>query len=272
MDFLNRITSVLIGGPLARLAGHNAMLSLVPISILMGIVMLWVFGRTSNQAAIRRAKNRLQAHLYELRLFTDEPRLVWQAQRGLLAANLRYIGLMLVPALVLTVPMVLVFAQLESFYGLAPLPPGRDALLTMHLSGPLDPQAPPPVLQVPAGIAVESPAVRVLGEREVSWRIRPLRSVSGVIRVLLPGAVVEKTIQAGASPQYVSGRRVSALSDLIWHPAERRLPDGPVDWIEIQYPAASVHWLGLDLHWLIWLMLLSMLTALALKRRFKVSF
>jgi hypothetical protein len=32
-----------------------------------------------------------------MRLFTDEPSLVWKAQAGLLAANARYIGLMLLP-------------------------------------------------------------------------------------------------------------------------------------------------------------------------------
>jgi hypothetical protein len=45
-----------------------------------------------------------------------------------------------------------------------------------------------------------------------------------------------------------------------------------VDWIEISYPSASVHALGMDLHWLIWLLVVSMLSALVFKRRFHVSF
>jgi len=56
---------------------------------------------------------RLQAHLYEMRLFTDEPVLIWKAQLGRLAANAKYIGLMLIPAIVASVPTILILAQLE---------------------------------------------------------------------------------------------------------------------------------------------------------------
>ena len=117
--------------------------TLIPIGLLLGVAMLWVFGRTSNQKAIKAAKRRVEACLYEMRLFTDEPSLVCKAQAGLLAANARYIGLMLVPAIVLAVPMVLLFAHLEAWYGLAPLPPGRETLVTVQMKTRLDPAAAP---------------------------------------------------------------------------------------------------------------------------------
>jgi hypothetical protein len=272
MEIFRSIMSGLIGGFLTLFEGRNAMWSLAPISLLLGIAMLWVFRVTSNQAAIRQAKRRLQAHLYELRLFADEPALIWRAQRGLLAANARYIGLMLIPAVVLTVPMVVLFVHLESFYGMGPLPAGEPAIVTLQMKAPLDPQVPPPALEAPEGIAVETPGVRVPGERQVSWRLRPLHAASGYLRVILPGQTVEKKIEAGAGPRYLSDRRVSTALDLLWHPAEKRLPAGPVEWIEVRYPPATVHWLGLDLHWLIWLLVLSMASALLLKKRFRVSF
>jgi len=247
------------------------MLTLIPISLLLGVAMLWVFKRTSNQKAIKAAKRRVQACLYEMRLFTDEPSLVWRAHMGLLSANARYIGLMLVPAVVLTVPMVLLFAHLEAWYGLTPLPPGRAAIVTVQMKTPLDPAAASPSLSAPPEVAVETPPVRILSERQVSWRIRPKAPVSGVLRIELPSGALEKKIEAGAGRRYISDRRVSGLFDLVWHPAESRLPAGNIDWIEIRYPSASMHWLGLDLHWLIWLLLFSMLSALLLKGRFGVT-
>jgi hypothetical protein len=247
------------------------MLTLIPISLLLGAAMLWVFGHTSNQKAIQAAKRRVQARLYEMRLFTDEPSLVWKAQIGLLSANARYLTLMLVPAAILTIPMVLLFAHLEAWYGMAPLPTGRATLVTVQMKTPLDTAAASLSLSAPPEIAVETPPVRVLSERQVSWRIRPKAPVSGVLRIVVPGGAVEKTIRAGAGRHYISERRVSGLWDLIWHPAESRLPAGNIDWIEIRYPAATMHWLGLDLNWLIWLVLLSMLSALLLKGRFGVT-
>jgi len=244
--------------------------TLIPIALLIGAATVWVFGHTSNQKAIQAAKRRVKCRLYEMRLFTDEPALIWKAQAGLLSANVHYIGLMLVPAAILTVPMVLLFTHLEAWYGLAPLLPGCQTLVTVQMKTPLD-TSPSPILAGPAEIAVETPPVRAIGERQVSWRIRPKAPVSSVLRIVLPSGAVEKTIKVGAGLHYISDRRVSGLWDFIWHPVESRLPAGNIDWIEIRYPTATMHWLGLYLHWLVWLVLFSMLSALLLKGRFGVT-
>jgi uncharacterized membrane protein (DUF106 family) len=65
---------------------------------------------------------------------------------------------------------------------------------------------------------------------------------------------------------------VSSEWDAVWHPDEARIAAPNVDWVEIRYPGASVEWLGIRLHWLIWFILVSMLSALLLKKRFRVTF
>jgi hypothetical protein len=273
VDLFRSITAGVIGNILVLFDGVKPMWTLIPISLLAGVGMLWVFSRTSNQKAIRAAKRKLQAHLYELRLFTDEPALVWQAQKALLWANLRYIGLMLVPAVILTIPMGILFVHLEAFYGVSPLPVGRSAIVTMKLTHPLVASETAPTLEAPAGIIVETPAVRVMGEREVSWRVRPERPVSGYLRFeLSPQETVEKKINAGTGPRYLSDRRVASSGELLWHPVEKRIQDARVEWIEVPYPPAKLHWLGLDLHWVVWFLVFSMASALLLKSRFRVSF
>jgi hypothetical protein len=216
-------------------------------------------------------KARLGAHLYEMRLFADEPVLVWKAQWDLLKANARYIGLMLMPALILTVPMILLFGQLDAFYGYTPLEPGQAAIVTMQLAAPSS--GPAPELQPPEGIVVETPPVRAEGGRQISWRIRAVRPAAGQMRFAFPAGTVEKSIAAGNGPQYLSDRRVRSAMDLVWHPAESRLPSGgPVEWIELRYPKATVQAMGLDLHWVVWLLVFSMASALLFKGRFRVSF
>lgn len=269
MDGVRRIASALIGGILSPFSGHNPMVSLVPISVLVGMGMLWVFRRTSNEGAIRRVKNEVQAHLYEMRLFSDEPMLILKAQCSLLKSNVRYIGRVLVPAFVLTIPMLLIFAQLECFYGHAPLVPGQEAILTVQMKGE---SGEAPELRVPEGITVDSPAIRVDGGQQISWRIRALRPLTGDVQLVFPHATVGKSVQAGIGPQYISERRVGSALDLIWHPAESRLPAGPVDWIELRYPTATIHALGLDLPWLAWMLILTMASGLIFKRQFRVSF
>jgi len=196
--------------------------------------------------------------------------LIWRAQWGLVKGNVRYLGMMLLPMVVMTIPMVLLLAQLDCFYGYLPLEPGREAILTIQLKG--SPGSPSPALRAPEGIAVETDGVRLDDGRQVSWRIRAARPVAGKLEIVFPDQTVEKSVDAGSGPRYLSSRRVSSILDAIWHPAEHLLPPGRVEWIELRYPPATVRALGLDLHWLVWFVVFSMIAALALKRRFRVTF
>jgi len=169
--------------------------------------------------------------------------------------------------------MLVVFPHLEAFYGMDVLPVGREALVTMQMKTAMDSTAAPAALRAPPQISIESPALRILTDRQVTWRIRPNAPVSGLLRITLTdGVAIDKKIEAGAGLHYLADRRVSGLLDYVFHPAESRLPAGNVDWIEIRYPPATVHWLGFDLHWLIWLLIISSITALLLKSRFGVTF
>ena len=244
-------------------------LGLALISAAAGVGMLWVFQKTSNQTAIRRVKRLVQAHLLELRIYRDEPAVMWRAQKSLLWANLRYMALMLQPALIMGVPFAILLVHLEAFYGREPLAIGADTIVTMGVRGA---GGSVPVLDAPAGVAVETPAVRVVDEGQVSWRIRPQSAVSGLLRIRTEGGTVEKGIEAGTGPRFVAGRKVSSLWDAVWHPDEARIAAPAVEWVEIRYPDASVEWLGIRMHWLIWFIVISMLAALLLKKRFRVTF
>jgi len=245
--------------------GIEPLVSLIPVSILAGIGMLVVFRHASDQAATRRAKNLVAAHLLEFRLFMDEPRLVLRAQRDLIVANLRFLKLMLRPVLVLALPMAVLLAQMEAFYGHAPLVVGEPAIVTVQLKG--DSLEAKLSLKTPAGIAAETPPLHVVGEHQVSWRVRPLRAVLGDFEIVADGRVLRKTVVAGEGMHYLSPRRGS-VANLLLDAAELPLADREIAWIEVRYPSAAI----LHLHWLVWFPLVSGVTALALKRRFRASF
>ena len=270
MEIGHQIATWIVSAALGPFSGHNPLISLAPLSLLAGIGMLLVVRRTSNPAAIGKIKARLMAHLYEMRLFADEPVLIWKAQWGLVKGNVRYLGMMLLPVVVMTIPMVFLLAQLDCFYGYMPLQPGREAILTVQLKD--SSTGPSPALRAPDGIAVETDGVRLEDSRQVSWRIRAARPLSGKLEIVFPDETLEKTVDAGLGPRYLSSRRVSSILDAVWHPAESLLPPGRVEWIELRYPQATVRLLGLDLHWLVWFVVFSMISALLLKRRFGVTF
>jgi len=270
VDTFNSLLGAALNGYFRLFAWAPPILGLAVLSVLAGVAMLWIFARTSNQDAIRKTKRRVYAHLMELRLFADEPALMWRAQTRLLAANARYLGLMLVPALAVAVPMVVLLVRLDAYYGRAPLPVGADTIVTLETRGSLEPPAPAPQLKAPDGIAVETPPVRVPSEKQVSWRIRALRPVSGELKFAMPEGTVEKRIESGSGFRFVPGRRGASAISALWYPDEPRLERTPVDWIDIEYPGADIRFLGLHWHWLVWFTLFSMIAALALKKRFRV--
>ena len=86
--------------------------SLTAIGLVAGWLLGWGFLRLSNRAALAAAMNRLRAHLMELRLFADEPALVWTAQWDLLKANGVFLWHMLRPLALLALPAGLLMWQL----------------------------------------------------------------------------------------------------------------------------------------------------------------
>src|SRR6266446_6460167 len=99
--------------------------SLVGISALAGILLVWIFGKVSNQAAIQRTRDRLSAELIALRLFKDDLRVFFGIQFQVLAWTLRYLSHSLVPMMILMVPFIMILIQLNLHYSSRPLRVGE---------------------------------------------------------------------------------------------------------------------------------------------------
>jgi hypothetical protein len=215
--------------------------SLAAFSVLWGLAASWVFRHFANGAALRIVRKRIYAHLLGIRLFSDEPALVWRTQKALIADNLRFLKLMALPVLILGAPFALCYARLDAIYGFRPLQTGRSSVLTLHESDIAG------ELQAPRGIAVETPPVRDFGSRLVSWSIRPFTTLRGSVNVILPGGAVSRTIAAGE-------RTLS--------PNWPREPGSGALWLEVDYPRADVEMAGLSLPWLAWFLIISSASAI----------
>ncbi len=241
----------------------NPLWTLAPLSVLAGALMMAVFRRTTGREAIRQAANRIQAHLLEFWLFVDEPALVWKSWKRLLEAQFMLLRRLLPPLVILTIPMIPAFYWLDAVYGHSPLSPGRAALVTIGMNRSLDT---PPLLTAPAGIAVESPPVRVFAAREVSWRIRAERALSGMLELRDGAATVRKSIRAGSGVAYLPTRRSQSVFDLVRYPGQAPLGPGAVAWIDVSYPSARVSLFCLNAHWSVWFIVFSTLGAIVFGR------
>lgn len=233
-------------------------LSLALISVACGAGVGWLFRRTSNRDVVRRARKRVYAHLLEFRLFADEPRLVFRAQIALIVENVRLCLLLAPAALLAGVPLAWIALQLDAIYGSGPLPVGQAAIVTVQMENGIAPDDPPSSLEVPQGIALESPPVRDFSDGQISWRIRAAKPVRGRLKLTLGGNTVEKNISAGDRTIFLAPRRVHSWLQFLLHPEEPRIPAPGVAWIGVDYPKKE--------SWLVWFLALSTASAVVLGR------
>ena len=146
---------------------------LLAISVITGIVMVIIFKYTSNQGAIRKAKDKISAYFHEVRLFKDDLGLMLDAQRRILRTNLTYMKYSVIPMLIMLAPVVLILIQLGIRYENRPLRPGESAMVKLRFSESLDSLN--VAIEPDEGLRLETPLLRVHDEREIDFRPRPMR-------------------------------------------------------------------------------------------------
>ena len=271
MDWWNAILRWFVSALTTLPAGAHPLAGLAVLSVVTGVLMLWVFGKISDQEKITAEKKLVKAYLLELRLYGDDLGLIWKSQSALVLANFRYMGLMLKPAIYLTVPIVILLFHLDTFYGVRPIRAGESAVVTVQVNGDVTPYTPAPTLRAPPGVRIETPAVRAVESEQFSWRIRPEQAVSGVLRFDWgDNGSWEKSLEAGGEQRPLSVRRVGTWYETVWNPAEDRIDVTSVAWVEIPYPAATIYFAGVGLHWLVWFFILSIVPAYLMKGFFGV--
>lgn len=265
MELVGRVVGGLFEGYLAIAGGLSAGGSLLLLSVALGVVMVLLFKWWGDAATLERAVSRMQAHMMEMRLFDREPRLVFVAMARLFGWNARLVLSMLRPALIAAVPTALLLIQMEHYYGMRPLRPGESVVVTAMLQTEAD-LAGPLRLQATDGATVETPAVRSTYRKVASWRVRSDKAGEFNLRLSVGEHSFDKSLTVANRPLRLSRRRVQGLANAMVNPVEPRLSDElALRWIDIRYPRTNVTLWGLELHWMLWLVLLSLLGGLGVR-------
>ena len=272
MTWINLAMGTIVGAVLMPFQALPPIVGLTIVSLVVGIGMLIIFRRTSNQTALADVKRRIHAGVFEIRLFNDDLGAMFRAQSQILRHNLTYLRLSLVPMLWMILPLVLVIAQLQFYYGYQGLAPGQSALVKVKLKARDAPAAPAISLEAPAGLRVESPLVWIPSEREAAWRIGAEAAGDYELTVTLDGRAVTKAVRVSDRVGWRAPERLEAgfLNQLLY-PAEPPIAsDVPIEGIFVTYPEGDVNLLGWSTHWMIAFFILSMVFAFALRKRFGV--
>jgi len=245
-------------------------LGLAAISLVTGVMALLVFRYASSQQRIREVKSQIIAHLLEVWLYRDEMRVVIRAQGAVVRDNLKYLGYALVPLICMILPMAALLVQADLRYGHRALEVGERAIVAVRLRPGLS--LSDVSLVAPAGIEAETPAVRMLTDSEVDWRVRATAQGNHTLRIVIGGAEVTKEVVVGERMARLSGARVEGGVQHFLNPGEAALPaGGPAESIRITYPDGSLTLFGRPVHWIWPWLALSMVFGYALKGPLKVQ-
>ncbi|MEW6366423.1 MAG: hypothetical protein AB1714_17495 [Acidobacteriota bacterium] len=250
----------------------NPWVGMTLVSLLTGLLMLWVYKYTSNQEGIKSVKDKIKAHLLELRLYKDNFQATIQAQKKILGYNARYMFYALKPMLVMLVPIVLILIQLDLWFGYRPLKPGESVLLKVKLDrSPLQTDL---TLQPSPGVEIETPPLRVEEGKEIDWRVRGTQYGDHTLTFTVDNQSFTKQLVVSRKPiAKMSRARVqNHLFDRLLAPGESPIPAGlPVTRVELVYPGQEMNLFGWSIHWLISFFILSIVFGFGLKGFFGVE-
>jgi len=217
--------------------------SLTAIAAVTGVALLWIWKRFSNPERVELTKRQARGQLYAMRLYADDPVLVFRAQRQLLLWTGRYLAGALRPAAVAIVPLAVLFLQLDNVYGHRPPAPGESAIVTAQFGADADVRTLAATLEG-RGVVVETPAVRIPGRHQVCWRVRAVAAGSGSVLLRVGGAAVVTAVKCGhglGSPS-----------------------------LAVSCPAAALDVFGFAIDWAVWFLFVSLFAMLTLRKRFGV--
>jgi hypothetical protein len=241
------------------------LLIIAVFAVLTSVCALLVFRHVSNQKAIRKAKNKLGAHVLAIRLFPDQLSVVARAYLAFLGSLVAYLRHILRPVLVLFIPFFFLFLQLDAYLAYAPLKTSQNFLVCAFFAdGELLKGA---TLHLPEGLALTAPPVHIPADREVDWRLQATHSGTYEIQVATGNQEFSKRVVAGTGLKRINTERDrGGLWQALTSQDEPPLPkNGPVERIQIQYPQREIAMGRWEANWLVPFIAMMLIGALTLK-------
>ena len=223
----------------------------VAFGAISGAILVYLWGKVSNQEKIRAVKQSMHARLLEAIVFRHDIGVSLKAQGGLFAASLVYLTCALRPLLILGIPCVLLMAQLNRYYGYEPLKTGEEALIDVKVSN----ESALDALSVSASatdLKVDGP-VRMQKDGTALYRVEALTPGSHTLSIK-SDSEPPQAIQVAAEKNSIQGIESVVSSDWLTeliHPTLRSVTNknSPVESISVEYPAAEYRVFKYKLSW-----------------------
>ena len=257
---INKVVSALLW-PFALLP---AWIGLFLVSAISGVILLWIYGKVSNQAKIKTTKAKVYACLLESILFRHDVFVTLKAQLRMFLAGGRYFSLAIGPVLIMMLPCVFLLAGINSRYGYEGFKPGESGIVELELS---EPDLLYKTSAEALGAVELTPPVRVPESNRVFWRVTLPESVSQplALNIKVGDAEFEKQLFSGSQVQKIDAFWSSNWLDKLLY------PEGPaeiehVKSLSLSYPERYFSLGFTETVWLVFFLIFSMFTGIVASR------
>jgi len=235
------------------------------LSLVVGLLMVVLFGYTSDQKAIGIAKDQLKAHLLAVRLYRDQIPVVMGSYGKILRGTGSYLKLAFKPLLYVIIPITLLIVQFDRYLGATPISLNTPFLLTVHTSG--ADALNDATLDLPPEITMTSPPVHVPSENEIVWRLAGSKAGRYEVKITSGGQSAAKTVCVGNDLPRISTVRLRGhFWERMFSSAEAALPENsPIESISINYPDRNIEIAGYGMNWIWLFFILSMVAGFIFK-------
>lgn len=237
----------------------------IAMSAIAGCLMVILFRYTSDQRAIRRAKDRLKANLLAVQLFQDQLPVVLRSYVRILAATGSYLRLAFLPFLIVIVPMVFLMVELDHYLGWVPLQTHRAFLIEAQL----DKSARPSdvALQLPPELVSTAPAVHKPEGNAVVWRLAASRQGMYNVNVVADGQLASKQVVVSSGLSRISPVRLrgNLLARMFESDESALARSSPIRSISVSYSPREITFLHWQWNWIALFFVLSLITSFVCK-------
>ncbi len=238
------------------------------LSLLSGVGMLWVVGKTTPQSLVERSRNKMDSAIYEIRLFIDSPKRVLLSLGRLISNSLLYIAYMMPAFVILALPLTFMYLGLETRHGMEAVATNQPFVISVDLADGVDGSA--LTYATSDGLEITAPPLYIASEQAVYLRGKLKSPSEESIRFIVAGDAVTKRIVGDPSAVQMAPDRASGLDLFISYGPESNLT-GPVTGISVSHEMKDNEYLGIGMPWWFWWLLLMMISAFGLKKRMGVA-
>jgi uncharacterized membrane protein (DUF106 family) len=257
--------NALFGGAFQYIPLTSPLAIVVVLSVVVGLLMVVLFGYTSDQKAIGIAKDQLKAHLLAVRLYRDQIPVVMGSYGKILRGTGRYLELAFKPLLYVIIPITLLMVQVDRYLGATPIPVHAPFLFTVQAAS--NDALNDVTLDLPRQIVMTAPPVHVMAENEIVWRLVGSKEGKYEVKIAAAAQSAAKAVCIGSDLPRISPVRLRGqFWKRIFSSAEPELPENsPIESISINYPDRNIEIAGYGMNWIWLFFILSMVAGFAFK-------